>query len=178
MIVSINTRLTFSILIYSSVFRLSRQHISLLSCFVFFFYKKNKSMLACRVVGYVSSNNQIVALGYVSRTNHIAALGYVTRTSNITAFGYHAPITPFGYFFFVNDVMESEGCSQRMTLTGNLGSFAKGYDCGLRKSLAEGSRDSTNQIPFCHIGLRSITCHFLVNNLHFITYSNRIIQNH
>ena len=123
-------------------------------------------MLACRVVGYVSRNNQI------------AALGYVTRTSNITAFGYHTPITPFGYCFFVNVVMESEGCSQRMTLTGNLGSFAKGYDCGLRKSLVEGSRDSTNQILFCHIGLRSITCHFLVNNLHFITYSNRIIQNH
>ena len=110
MIVSINTRLTIYILIYSSVF---------------FFYKKNKSMLACRVVGYVSRNNQI------------AALGYVTRTSNITAFGYHAPITPFGYCFFVNDVMESEGCSKRMTLTGNLGSFAKGYDCGLRKSLVE-----------------------------------------
>ena len=105
--------------------------------FFFFFTKKNKSMLACRVVGYVSRNNQIAALGYVTRTNHIAALGYVTRTSNITAFGYHAPITPFGYCFFVNDVMESEGCSQRMTLTGNLGSFAKCYDCGLRKSLGE-----------------------------------------
>ena len=35
---------------------------------------------------------------------------------------------------------------------------------------------STNQIPFRHIGLRSITCHFLVNNLHFITHSNCIVQ--
>ena len=33
-----------------------------------------------------------------------------------------------------------------------------------------------NQIPFCQIRLRSITCHFLVNNLHLITYSNRIFQ--
>ena len=31
---------------------------------------------------------------------------------------------------------------------------------------------------FCQIRLRSITCHFLVNNLHLITYSNRIIQPH
>ena len=37
---------------------------------------------------------------------------------------------------------------------------------------------SANQIPFCHIGLRSITCHFLVNNLRVITYSKRIIQPH
>ena len=36
---------------------------------------------------------------------------------------------------------------------------------------------STNQIPFCHIRLRSITCHFL-NNPHFITYSNRFTQHH
>ena len=31
---------------------------------------------------------------------------------------------------------------------------------------------STNQIPFCQSRLCSMTCHFLVNNLHFITYSN------
>ena len=31
---------------------------------------------------------------------------------------------------------------------------------------------STNQIPFCHSRLCSMTCHFFVNNLHFITYSN------
>ena len=37
---------------------------------------------------------------------------------------------------------------------------------------------STNQIPFCHIRLRSITCHFLVNNLHFITHSSCTIQYH
>ena len=37
---------------------------------------------------------------------------------------------------------------------------------------------STNQIPFCHIRLCSTTCHFLVNNLHLITYSNHIIQHH
>ena len=37
---------------------------------------------------------------------------------------------------------------------------------------------STNQIPFSHIRLRSITCHFLVNNLNVITYSNRFIQPH
>ena len=35
---------------------------------------------------------------------------------------------------------------------------------------------SINQIPFYHIKLRSITWHFLINNLNFITYSNRIIQ--
>ena len=37
---------------------------------------------------------------------------------------------------------------------------------------------STNQIPFCHIRFCSITCHFLVNNLHFIMYSTCIIQHH
>ena len=37
---------------------------------------------------------------------------------------------------------------------------------------------STNQIPFCRFGLRSIMCHFLVNSLHFITYSNCIVQPH
>ena len=35
---------------------------------------------------------------------------------------------------------------------------------------------STDQIPLCLIRLFSITSYFLVNNLHFITYSNRIIQ--
>ena len=37
---------------------------------------------------------------------------------------------------------------------------------------------STNQIPLCQIGLRSITCHFLLNNLHLIMYSNSILQPH
>ena len=37
---------------------------------------------------------------------------------------------------------------------------------------------STNKIPFSHIRLRSITCHFLVNNQNVITYSNRFIQLH
>ena len=37
---------------------------------------------------------------------------------------------------------------------------------------------STSQIPFCQIRLRSIACHFLVNNLHLITYSNCIVQTH
>ena len=31
------------------------------------------------------------------------------------AFGYLAPITAFGYCFLANDVMESEGCAQRLT---------------------------------------------------------------
>ena len=35
---------------------------------------------------------------------------------------------------------------------------------------------STNQIPFCQIRLRSISCHFPVNKLHLITYSYRIVQ--
>ena len=35
---------------------------------------------------------------------------------------------------------------------------------------------STNKIPFYHIKLRSITWHFLINNLNFITYSSCIIQ--
>ena len=35
---------------------------------------------------------------------------------------------------------------------------------------------STDQIPLCLIRIFSITSYFLVNNLHFITYSNRIIQ--
>ena len=37
---------------------------------------------------------------------------------------------------------------------------------------------SSNQIPFCQIRLRSNACHFLVNNLHLITYSYRIVQPH
>ena len=37
---------------------------------------------------------------------------------------------------------------------------------------------STNQIPFFYIRCCSITCHFLVNNWHFITYSNCIVQSH
>ena len=37
---------------------------------------------------------------------------------------------------------------------------------------------ATNQITFSHIKLRSLTCHFFVNNLNFITYSNRFIQPH
>ena len=35
--------------------------------------------------------------------------------------------------------------------------------------------DSTNQVLSRHIRLCSITCHFLVDNVHFITYSNQII---
>ena len=35
---------------------------------------------------------------------------------------------------------------------------------------------STNQIPLCTFRLCSIMCHFLVNNLHFITYSKCIFQ--
>ena len=37
---------------------------------------------------------------------------------------------------------------------------------------------STNQIPFRQIRLRSITCHFLINKLRLITYSNRVTQTH
>ena len=37
---------------------------------------------------------------------------------------------------------------------------------------------STNQIPFCQLRLCSISCHFPVNKLHWITYSNRIVQLH
>ena len=37
---------------------------------------------------------------------------------------------------------------------------------------------STNQIPFCQIRLRSISCHFPVNKLHLITYSHHIVQPH
>ena len=37
---------------------------------------------------------------------------------------------------------------------------------------------STNQILFCQLRLRSITCYFLVNNLHFIAYSDRIVRPH
>ena len=37
---------------------------------------------------------------------------------------------------------------------------------------------SSNQIPFCQIRLRSNACHFLVNKLHLITYSYRIVQPH
>ena len=37
---------------------------------------------------------------------------------------------------------------------------------------------STNQIPLCPFRLCSIMCHFLVNNLHFITYSKWIFQLH
>ena len=37
---------------------------------------------------------------------------------------------------------------------------------------------STNQIPFCHIRLRSTRCHFQVNNLLFLTYSKCITQPH
>ena len=35
---------------------------------------------------------------------------------------------------------------------------------------------STNQIPLCPFRLCSIMCHFLVSNLHFITYSKCIFQ--
>ena len=34
----------------------------------------------------------------------------------------------------------------------------------------------TNQIPFCLLRIRSVTCYFLVNNLYFITYSTRTVQ--
>ena len=37
---------------------------------------------------------------------------------------------------------------------------------------------STNQISFCLLTLHSIKRHFPVNNQHFITYWNRIIQYH
>ena len=43
-----------------------------------------------------------------SRINQIAALGYVSRTDHIIAFEYLAPITVFGYYFLVNDVMDHE----------------------------------------------------------------------
>ena len=52
---------------------------------------------------------------YVSHTNYVAALGHVSRTHHIRAFGYLAPITEFGNYFLVNDVMESGSCAQRMT---------------------------------------------------------------
>ena len=82
-----------------------------------FFYKKIISMLACRVV--CRSHQSDRRIGYVSRTNQTAALRCVFRTNHITAFRYHAPITVFEYCFLVNDVMESWGCAQRMTLTRN-----------------------------------------------------------
>ena len=41
-----------------------------------------------------------------SRTNQIATQGYVSRTNHIIAFEYLAPITVFGYYFLINDVMD------------------------------------------------------------------------
>ena len=58
---------------------------------------------------------------YVCHTNQIAALEYVSRTNHIKAFGYVASITAFGYCFLVNDVTESGGRAQKMTLRRNFG---------------------------------------------------------
>ena len=65
-----------------------------------FLFKKNNSMLACRVVCCLHQSDCYIKSGFESGTSHI------------TAFGYHAPITAFGYWFLLNDVMESEGCAQ------------------------------------------------------------------
>ena len=86
-------------------------------------------MLACRVVCCLHQSDCCIKVGFESGTSHI------------TAFGYHAPITEFGYWFLLNDVMESEGCA--MTLTKNLGLFDKHYDWGLCKSLIKWSQDLT-----------------------------------
>ena len=68
--------------------------------FFFFFFFHLKKMLACRVVCCLHQSDCCIKVGFESGTSHI------------TAFRYRAPITAFGYWFLLNDVMESEGCAQ------------------------------------------------------------------
>ena len=67
--------------------------------------------------------HQTAALGYVYRTNQTADLRYHIISYHITAFRYLTPTTASGYYFLANDVMESGGCAQRLTLPEILGSL-------------------------------------------------------
>ena len=117
--------------------------------FELFFYKKNCSLSRCRVVccSYRSDRRISVCISHQSDfwvrvciphrsdcrirvcITHtafgyfapITAFKVLSRTSHITAFGYLALIAAFDYCFHVNDVMESGGCAQRVTLTINFG---------------------------------------------------------
>ena len=74
--------------------------------FRFFFLKKFAHTNQITALGFTSRANQIAASGKVSRTNQIAVQGYVSRTNHIIEFEYLAPITAFGSYFLVNEVMD------------------------------------------------------------------------
>ena len=78
------------------------------SPFSIFFMKKFARTNQITALGFTSRANQIAAPGQVSRTNQIAVQGYVSRTNHIIEFEYLAPITAFGYYFLVNEVMDHE----------------------------------------------------------------------
>ena len=86
-------------------------------------------VLCLGVEWYFARSNQTAALGYVFRSDQIAVcFACISHQSDcrirvcIPHQSHHniwisAPITAFWYCFLVNDVMESEGRAQRITLT-------------------------------------------------------------
>ena len=69
----------------------------------------------------MSLAHQTAALGYVYRTNQTADLRYHIISYHSISISYTT--TASGYYFLANDVMESGGCAQRLTLPEILGSL-------------------------------------------------------
>ena len=87
----------------------------------FFLTKKKNSMLACRVVccSHQSDRRNRVCISHQSVCRIRVCISHksyhciwISCTNHFGA---------FGYYILINDVMESGGCAQRMTLTGNFG---------------------------------------------------------
>ena len=151
----------------------------------YFFTKKSQCVEWC-----VAQTNQIATLGYISHTNQFAALWYVSCTNQIAAFDkcnciiiYNFLVKKCFFHSFSHNVHAKQLTLYSITYyENNVQSPIRTHPiialCEHQAIFHMLELYSTDQIPFCHIRLCSTTCHFLVNNLHLITYSNHIIQHH
>ena len=78
-------------------------------------------MLACRVVccSHQSDRRNRVCILHQSDCRIRVCISHQSYHSIWISCTNH--FGAFGYYFLVNDAMESGGCAQRMTLTGNFG---------------------------------------------------------
>ena len=97
--------------------------LSVFELFCYFFYQKKLFVSVCYFIKVCYSHQSDRRIGVCISHQSDFRIRVLSRTNHNTVFGYLAPITAFGCYFLVNDVMELGGRAQRMTLTINFGLF-------------------------------------------------------
>ena len=95
--------------------------LSVFELFCYFFYQKKLFVSVCYFIKVCYSHQSDRRIGVCISHQSDFRIRVLSRTNHNTVFGYLAPITAFGCYFLVNDVIG--GRAQRMTLTINFGLF-------------------------------------------------------